>query len=238
MRKFFFTLAILAGFFFAMIPVQAVEREASPDWVAALPQAKDAAQLFVVAGVGPTTAWASLHEKGADGVWRQIMTTPGFIGKNGLGKTREGDAKTPVGTFRFDAAFGIAPDPGCKLPYTQVDENIYWSGDGRPGMMYNRMVDVRNLPGLDTESSEHLISYDPHYTYALNISYNADCVIGKGSAIFLHCFGPNKPYPGGCVAIPMHMMRVVMQTVRPGCVVVIDALEKLSPSTYYDDWNL
>ena len=232
MRKLFFTLAILVSFFLAIAPARAAEREVSPDWVAALPQAAEARQLFVVAGVGRTTAWVSMHEKDAQGTWRQILTTPGVIGKNGLGKTKEGDGKTPVGTFRFDAAFGIAPNPGCEIPYTQVDENIYWSGDDRPGMMYNRMVDARNLPGLDTTSCEHLVSYNPHYTYAMNISYNADCVPGKGSAIFLHCFGPNKPYTGGCVAIPMHMMRVVMQNVRPDCVVVIDSLKNLSPETF------
>lgn len=205
-------------------------REATPQWVQNLPAAKNANQLFVVAGVGHTTAWVSLHEKDGNGKWQQLMTTPGFIGKNGLGKTKEGDGKTPVGVFRFDAAFGIAPDPGCAIPYRQVDENYYWSGDGRPGMMYNQMVDIRQLPGLDKEGSEHLVDYNPHYIYGLNISYNGACVPGKGSAIFLHCLGPAKPYTGGCVAIPEDKMRFVMQMVRPDCVVVIDALEKLGGS--------
>ena len=62
------------------------------------------------------------------------MTTPGFIGKSGLGKTKEGDGKTPVGTFHFNATFGIADDPGCKIPYTKVDDDTYWSGDQREGM--------------------------------------------------------------------------------------------------------
>ena len=205
-------------------------REATPQWVQNLPAAKNANQLFVVAGVGHTTAWVSLHEKDANGKWQQLMTTPGFIGKNGLGKTKEGDGKTPVGVFRFDAAFGIAPDPGCAIPYQQVDENYYWSGDGRPGMMYNQMVDIRQLPGLDKDSSEHLVEYNPHYLYGLNISYNGSCIPGKGSAIFLHCLGPVKPYTGGCVAIPEDKMRFVMQMVRPDCVVVIDSLEKLGGS--------
>ena len=95
----------------------------SPDWVAKLGEKKKATQLFVVAGVGKTTAYVSMHEKTADGSWRQIISTPGYIGKQGLGKTREGDGKTPVGTFRFNAAFGIADDPGCKaFTYKKVDE--------------------------------------------------------------------------------------------------------------------
>ena len=217
--------------------VSAAKQEASPDWVQTLPQAKNARQLFVVAGVGKTTAWISMHEKNQDGSWRVLMTTPGFIGKEGLGKTMEGDAKTPIGTFHFTAAFGIAKAPGCAIPYKQVDENIYWSGDGRPGMQYNRMVDIRDMPGLDTEASEHIVDYDPYYTYAMNISYNEEGTPGLGSAIFLHCFGPYKPYTGGCVAIPLEKMRFVMENVRPDCVIVIDTLKELSPETAAD-WEI
>ena len=68
-------------------------------------------QMVVVAAIQGTTAWISMHEKNSAGDWEMIMTTPGFIGKNGLGKVKEGDNKTPVGTFYFDFAFGIAPDP-------------------------------------------------------------------------------------------------------------------------------
>ncbi len=217
--------------------VSAAQREASPDWVKNLPQAKTANQLFVVAGIGKTTVWVSMHEKDKDGNWSVMMTTPGFMGKEGLHKTMEGDAKTPVGTFRFNAAFGIADDPGCAIPYRKVDENFYWSGDVRPGMKYNQMVDVREMPDLDTAGSEHLVDYNPHYTYCLNISYNEQGTPGLGSAIFLHCFGPYKPYTGGCVALPVANMRFVMQNVRPDCVVVIDELRKLSPETAAD-WGI
>ena len=230
MKKVFAVLlAVLVLASFSV--VSAAKQEASPDWVTKLPQAKTAKQLFVVAGVGKTTAWVSMHEKDADGNWRVLMTTPGFLGKEGMDKTKEGDAKTPNGTFHFTAAFGIAPDPGCAIPYTQVDKNIYWSGDDRPGMKYNQMIDVRELPGLDTESSEHIMDYNPHYTYCMNISYNEEGTPGLGSAIFLHCFGPAKPYTGGCVSLPEAKMRFVMRHVRPDCVVVIDHLKNLSPET-------
>lgn len=231
MKKLFFALALVLQLLLTTGAVSAAEAEASPEWVSRLPQAKDAKQLFVVAGVGRTTAWVSMHEKDADGIWRQIMTTPGVIGKNGLGKTKEGDGMTPVGTFRFNAAFGIAPDPGCEIPYKQVDENIYWSGDVRPGMKYNQMVDIRELPDLETESSEHIVDYDPHYTYCMNISYNEKGTPGLGSAIFLHCFGPAKPYTGGCVALPEEKTRFVLRYVRPDCVVIIGPLQNLSPET-------
>ena len=222
MRKIIFALILVVSFMFANLAAAAQ----SPQWIQNLPAARNANQLIVVAQVGEkTTAWISMHERDYDGNWQEIMTTPGFIGKNGLGKTREGDSKTPVGTFHFTAAFGIAPDPGCRIPYTQVDENIYWSGDAN--YHYNKMVDIRDYPRLNKADSEHIVDYNPHYPYALNLSYNEAGIAGKGNAIFMHCFGPAKPWTGGCVALPLDKMLFVMHNVNPECVVVIDSLENL-----------
>ncbi len=209
----------------------------SPEWVGALDAAKDAKQLFIVAAFAEdaTDAWISLHEKQSDGSWHMVMTTPGFIGKNGIGKTREGDAKTPVGVFHFNRAFGIADDPGCAIPYVKVDNDTYWSGDTCEGFRYNELVSLKDLPGLDIESgdSEHIIDYIYQYQYCLNISYNEEGAPGLGSAIFLHCFGPVKPFTGGCVAIPEDHMRFVMQHIDADTVVVINTYEALSGSA---DW--
>lgn len=202
-----------------------LDTEDSPEWVTKLDAAKDAKQLFVVAGYEKSTAWISMHEKDKDGNWKMLTSTPGFIGKEGLGKTKEGDLKTPVGTFGFNKAFGIADDPGCAIPYTKVDNDTYWSGDN--DVNYNQMVSIKDYPKLNTEDSEHIMDYKYEYRYCLNISYNEDGTAGKGSAIFLHCFGDRKPRTGGCVAIPEEQMYYVMQHVSPDCVVVIDSMENL-----------
>ena len=220
------TAAQAEGGLYADIP-QTAE---SPEWVANLPAAQDAEQLFIVAGIGmdKTTAFISMHRKNADGKWEQILSTPGFVGKNGLvadADRREGCGQTPVGIYRFNKAFGIAPDPGCAIPYFQVDENTYWSGD--PDRQYNRMVDIRDVPELAMDDSEHIVEYDYQYQYCLNISFNEECTPGRGSAIFLHCFGPRKPWTGGCVAVPENIMKQIMQNVQEDCVVVIDTLENL-----------
>ncbi len=210
---------------------------ASPDWVGKLDAAEGAEQMLIVAAFSEdaTDAWVSLHQKQSDGSWHMIMTSPGFIGKNGLGKTREGDAKTPTGVFHFNRAFGIADDPGCAIPYVKVDNDSYWSGDPREGYHYNELVSIRDLPGLDLESgdSEHIVDYPYHYQYCLNISYNEEGIPGLGSAIFLHCLAPAKPFTGGCVSIPEDHMRYVMQTVNSDTVVVIDTYEALSGG---EDW--
>ena len=202
----------------------------SPSWVADLPSAQDAEQLFIVAAMGMdrTTAYISMHERDENGTWKQILSTPGFVGRNGLcpdADHAEGCGQTPVGVYHFNKAFGIAADPGCALPYVQVDENTWWSGD--PDRQYNRMVDIRDVPELALEDSEHIVDYEYQYQYCLNISFNEDGTPGRGSAIFLHCLGPAKPYTGGCVAVPENIMRLVMQRVSPGCVVIIDTFDNL-----------
>jgi len=219
-----------------------IQRETdSPEWITALDAAKDenTKQLFVVAGLGmdKTTATVSMHERDEDGNWKQLLSTPGFVGKNGLcldADHAEGCGQTPIGVYHFNKAFGIAPDPGCAIPYTQVTDDIWWSGD--PERQYNEMVDIRDYPELKKDDSEHIIDYEYQYQYCLNISFNEDGTPGRGSAIFLHCFGPLKPYTGGCVALPENIMEQVMRRVQPECVVVIDTLENLSPETW-KDWG-
>ena len=212
----------------------------SPEWVRELAAAQDetVTQIFVVAGLGMdrTTATVSMHERDEDGQWKQILSTPGYVGKNGLCLDEdhaEGCGQTPIGIYHFNKAFGIAADPGCALPYTQVSEDIWWSGDVRDGMHYNEMVDIREVPDLNKDDSEHIVDYEYQYQYCLNISFNEDGIPGRGSAIFLHCLGPVKPYTGGCVAIPENMMKQVMQRVEPDCVVIIDLMENICPET----WN-
>ena len=207
----------------------------SPEWVSSLPAAQDeaATQLFIVAAMGmdKTTATISMHERDESGVWKQVLSTPGFVGKNGLcldADHAEGCGQTPVGTYSFNKAFGIAADPGCAIPYVQVDDDTYWSGDMKEGYHYNEMVDIKDYPDLDMENSEHIVDYDYQYQYCLNISFNDDGTPGRGSAIFLHCFGPEKPYTGGCVAVPENIMKLIMQRVQPDCVVVIDTMDVLT----------
>ena len=210
--------------------------EDSPEWITNLSEAENARQLFVVAGVGETTAYVSMHEKDDAGNWKQIITTPGYIGKHGLGKTKEGDGMTPIGTFHFTDAFGIAVNPGVKeFKYKRVGDSDYWSGD--QNYKYNTMVNINDYPKLNMDDSEHIVDYTYQYQYCLNISYNEEGEAGKGSAIFLHCLGPYKPYTGGCVAIPKDQMIKVMKNVEKDCVVVIDYLQNLSPETY-EDWGL
>ena len=197
----------------------------SPEWVTKLDATKDAEQLIVVAGVDKTTAYVTMHEKNADGEWEQIIATPGFIGLDGLGEANINDCYTPVGTFTIDKAFGLADDPGCQMEYIKVDENYYWSGD--PKHNFNQLVNIKDVPDLDTENSEHIADYDYAYQYVLNMGWNAECEEEKGFAFFFHCFRVNRTYTGGCVGVPENIMKYIMQHIKPGCKITIDSLENM-----------
>ena len=190
--------------------------------VARLRVARQTNQL-VITSVDSSGATLALYEKQGS-AWRQILAVPAYIGKNGLGKTAEGDKRTPAGRYRFTKAFGIAPDPGSRMAYTQVNKNHYWVGDSS-SRLYNRFAS--GTDGVfDRRQSERLIDYEKPYRYCLNISYNEEGTPGKGSAIFLHCYSDNS-HTEGCIAIPEDAMKRILRRVDKDCVLLIDRRENL-----------
>ncbi|WP_300808965.1 M15 family metallopeptidase [uncultured Desulfovibrio sp.] len=190
--------------------------------IAQLRAARQTNQL-VITSIDDAGATLALYEK-QGGAWRRILAVPAYIGKNGLGKTAEGDKKTPTGRYRFTMAFGIAPDPGSRMPYTQVGREHYWVGDSA-SPLYNRFASSEDGT-FDRQQSERLIDYEKPYQYCLNISYNEEGTPGKGSAIFLHCYSDNS-YTEGCIAIPEDAMKRILRRVDKDCVLLIDRRENL-----------
>jgi L,D-peptidoglycan transpeptidase YkuD (ErfK/YbiS/YcfS/YnhG family) len=157
--------------------------------------------------------------------WNEYIKSEAHIGKNGLGKQKEGDNKTPIGAFRFTKYFGVADNPGTKLPYVKLNEYHYWDGDSN-SKKYNQFVDTREYNEFDKNASEHLFVYKTAYKYAMNINYNEKGEPHKGSAIFLHCY-TNNPYTAGCVALPENNMVKVMKKVNKNCRIVIDLVQNI-----------
>lgn len=180
-------------------------------------------ELILVEASG-TTCTVSFHQKGADGVWSQLLETNGYIGRNGLGKTAEGDGKTPVGVYSAGTAFGSRPDPGCPAGYLQVDSSYYWIDDPF-SQYYNRLVSTNEVQ-QDWSSGENIVGIGSAYDYVLSIGYNSDCTPGLGSAVFLHC-STGRP-TAGCVSIPENEMITILQNLTDGCAFVIDTPENIS----------
>ena len=191
------------------------------DWVAALPAAQSENQIMVVAATG-SSAVLSLHNKDADGNWKEIFSTKASIGKNGIGKSKEGDHKTPRGNYRFTRGFGIKRPDIVNLPYTQVDGNCFWVDDPA-SKYYNQFVNLSNVE-KDWNSAESLAGSGRSYNYALAINYNEACVPGKGSAIFLHCL----PTGGaGCIAVSEDAMVRILKETGPDCLLLIESAAEL-----------
>ncbi|MDO4616730.1 MAG: GBS Bsp-like repeat-containing protein [Lachnospiraceae bacterium] len=184
---------------------------------AQLDAAKENEQLILVQAFG-TEAELSMLNKESDGRWIEILHTSAYVGENGVGETDEWSHTTPPGIYSFGMAFGILPDPGTVFPYTVVDENDYWVDDVN-SVYYNQFVSTDEVE-MQWESAEHLIEHDPSYNYSLSINYNAECVSGAGSAIFLHCTR-NMPTLG-CVAVSEEAMRFILQNVRRDCKIIMD----------------
>ena len=175
-------------------------------------------QIVLVDYTGGSNATLSVHEKKA-GVWEQLFECPAYVGKNGIGKTKEGDKKTPEGTYNLTTPFGIKDDPGAKMAYTKVTKYHYWCGASNSGY-YNQLVDERTADRKHTSSDEYLINYKGVYNYCMFIDYNAAGEAHKGSCIFLHCTGKNK-YTAGCVAVPESVMKKIICWARPGVKIVV-----------------
>jgi len=187
-------------------------------FAANLEAAKTASQIIAVQYSKDSTATLTFHEK-IDGVWRQELSCTAIVGQNGLGKTVEGDKKTPRGTYDLTMAFGIEANPGTELPYTQLTKDHYWccTSDSE---YYNQLVDIGKTEYAPTKSDEHLKAVKGYYDYAIVLNYNPDCVPGKGSAIFLHCTG-EKATTNGCIAIAEDTLVQILKMLKPGAKIVI-----------------
>lgn len=157
--------------------------------------------------------------------WQLVLETEAIIGKNGLGKTKEGDRKTPVGVFRFTKAFGILENPGTKMQYTKVDKSHYWVDDGA-SKYYNQFISTKEVVP-DWKSAEHILEYGESYHYVLATSYNCEKIPGVGSAVFLHCMSEEAEATAGCIAIPESNMQKIMKHIEPECVLIVDKIENI-----------
>ena len=156
----------------------------------------------------------SLWKKNVSGSWRRKLTAYCGYGKNGLSENRyEGDGTTPIGSFPILHAFGTADNPGTAMTWKPITPYSYWSGEAST---YNTWVEsTRRVAG------EHLIDYY-QYKYAMAIGFNRDpVVVGRGSAIFLHCKSYDHWYTGGCVGVEESVMKKLLQKCGNGTYIII-----------------
>ena len=184
---------------------------AAPTAVSAAAETGGQLVTVTAASYGATQAELTAYRR-AGGQWRRVFGPwVAWIGRNGMarpGAKREGDGRTPSGTFGFGFFFGIDPDPGARFPYRRIDAFDVWDDDPS-SPLYNEWVDDRYAsPGADPEPMD-VSAYD----YGAVIGYNTARTPGLGSAIFLHI---NIGMPtAGCVTLPVGELLEILRWLKP-----------------------
>ena len=135
------------------------------------------------------------------------------IGKAGLiaGNAKcEGDMATPVGRWTLRRVYyrkDLLGKFACELPSIEITPHCGWCDDPSHHD-YNCKVD---LPF--SGSHECMWRDDGAYDLVVVLGFNdAPPVVGRGSAIFLHCIAPGATYTAGCVALARSDLLAVLQS--------------------------
>jgi L,D-peptidoglycan transpeptidase YkuD (ErfK/YbiS/YcfS/YnhG family) len=170
-------------------------------------------QLITVtaASYGATYATLTAYRSSRHGWQRVFGPWVARIGRNGFappGGKREGDGRTPSGSFSMPFFFGVLPNPGVRFPYRRIRPYDYWDDDPASAR-YNLWVDgQRASPGASPEPMDV-----PAYDYGIDIGYNTARTPGLGSAIFLHLnIGIAT---AGCVTLPPGELLPLMRWLDP-----------------------
>ena len=134
------------------------------------------------------------------------------VGSHGValpGKKREGDGRTPSGTYGFSFFFGVLANPGVSFPYRHAYAYDYWDDDPHSAQ-YNEWVDTRSASAGHAPEPLHVT---PAYNYAAVIAYNTARTPSLGSAIFLHVSTGSAT--AGCVSLPSAELVKLLRWLKP-----------------------
>ena len=180
-----------------------------------VPSGVRAAQVVLVTSSG-SSATVRACRRTATGYARELGPYYGHVGRNGVSwSKREGDLKTPAGTYPLRGGFGARANPGLAQGWFRVDSNDVWVDDSQSSL-YN--THQRKPVSGRWDSAENLLN-TPAYNYAQVIGYNESRTPGKGSAIFFHV--DTGGGTAGCVSLPTSALLAVLRWERSGAVMSI-----------------
>jgi L,D-peptidoglycan transpeptidase YkuD (ErfK/YbiS/YcfS/YnhG family) len=164
------------------------------------------------ASYSATYAVFTAYAANPGGGWRTVFGPwTARVGSAGLappGQKREGDGRTPSGTYGLGFFFGVEPNPGVAFLYRQSRPYDVWDDDPS-SPRYNEWVDDRYAdPGANPEPM-----FVSGYDYGAVIAYNTARTPGLGSAIFLHVNIGRAT--AGCVTLPTDELLKVLRWLRP-----------------------
>ena len=135
------------------------------------------------------------------------------IGKKGSTRSKkEGDKKTPKGTFKIENLFfrkDRKNKPQTLLKCTAIKQNMGWCNDIRFPKKYNKLIKIEKKI-----RHEKLKRKDSKYDFLIPIKYNyTKPITGKGSCIFIHLTKDYKP-TAGCIALKEKDFLIMLNLIK------------------------
>ena len=149
-------------------------------------------------------------------VWKPVIRTRAFVGRDGINNDCRRDMKTPTGIYTLTSSFGIKRNPGSKLPYTRINGSHYLCNDNEEN--YNKLVSTRKYP--HSCGGEHMISYTRSYAYGMILDHNKEQDPTETNGIFFHCTSGYSS-TSGCIAIKERLMRKAVRMCEKGTKICI-----------------
>ncbi len=149
---------------------------------------------------------------------------PCAIGKNGVvpqENGREGDGKTPLGTYQI--RYGLFRDDRVALPANKL---VFWRIQRADGWCDDPTDTAYNRPiGLPSSKSAEALWRDSHvYDIVIVLGHNDNPpAADKGSAVFLHIAQEGFAPTLGCVAIAKDDMLSLLPLLSKNSKITIDA---------------
>ena len=135
------------------------------------------------------------------------------IGKKGsTTNKKEGDKKTPKGTFQIENLYfreDRIKKPLTLLKCIKIKKNMGWCDDVSFPKKYNKLIKTEKRI-----RHEKLKRKDNKYDLLIPIKYNFNKPItGKGSCIFIHLTKDYKP-TAGCIALKKKDFLIMLKLVK------------------------
>ncbi len=135
------------------------------------------------------------------------------IGKKGSTRNkREGDKKTPKGTFKIENLYfrkDRLKKPSTLLKCIQIKKDMGWCDDIHYPKKYNKLFKIKE--GINHEK---LKRKDFKYDLLIPIKYNfRKPISGKGSCIFIHLTKNYNP-TAGCVALKKKDFLIMLKLIK------------------------
>lgn len=176
-----------------------------------------------------STGHLSYFDKDRRGQWHKVDGWRVRIGRKGLAwgeelpirglpagqRKKEGDGKSPAGTFPLLDGFGQASESNWfpNFPFQAMSAD--WQGvDDVKSRYYNQLVNVKSIgTPKDWNSAENMCISE--YVLGLRVGYNTDRPVkGNGSCIFVHVLSVPERATSGCTAMELDQLHQLSQWLR------------------------